>query len=85
MKDQKQGDEYKAKMGIEAVINLANKVAEKQGIELSKFNTPAAHFNPLGKDNSWWVNYEAKRPLPGNHFTVVINDDSGEARYIPGK
>ena len=65
-------------------ISIANDAAKKEGVNLSKFRTPDAHFEYVDKNCTWAVFYEGIEPLIGNHFLVVVDDGSRETEFVQG-
>ena len=61
---------------------IATDVARAKGIDLTKFSEPMAHYKP----GTWVVLFEGtEQPRrPGDHFGVVINDNTGEASFQGG-
>ncbi|MDA8099259.1 MAG: hypothetical protein M0042_06505 [Nitrospiraceae bacterium] len=69
----------------EQAISLANQEAVRKGFDLSQYEKPRADYEILKKDKTWTVSYEGKKKLPGNHFLVWVNDQTGECKLMPGE
>jgi len=68
----------------EQIILVANQVAVKANIDLSKYKAPEVEFEYIEEDWNWAVFYEGIEPIIGNHFTVIIDDRTGFARIVGG-
>ena len=62
-------------------VRLATAKAEEEGWDLSTFEAPVA----ARRDDGWMVRFEGRRPAPGNHFVVVVEDATGEVALWPGR
>ena len=67
------------------VIRIAKQTAERQGAVLGDYMEPVAHYDPTGKERRWRVYFEGRVPRPANHFSVSVDDTTGEARFLGGK
>jgi hypothetical protein len=56
------------------VVRIANDAARQAGYDLSKWQTPQAHFEFASKNCGWSVFYEASDNTMPGHFTVYVND-----------
>jgi hypothetical protein len=74
-----------ARLTTNEAIEIAKHAAEHQGLRLSEYKAPEAHYEFTRKDKSWWVVFDGKIPIPGNHFAVSIDDQTGKAELIPGE
>jgi len=74
-----------ARMSTTEAVRIAKRAAERQGVHLSDFKEPKAHFELARKDQSWFVFFDGRVPMPGNHFAVSIDDQTGDTYFIPGK
>jgi hypothetical protein len=73
-------------------LRIADRAATKAGVRLADFEPRPV---VVRKGNDWLVMYEGKTPPPlpdgrvelklGNHFTVLVDDRTGEARIMGGK
>lgn len=76
-------------MGCELTANEATRIgeaaAEESGIEITNYKPPIVDFSDDDGEKYWSLLYEGKIPAPGNHFTVLINDESGTAEIVPGE
>lgn len=68
-------------MQREDAIQKAQAVAREKQWNLDDFKAPTAELKDLG----WLVRFEGRKPLPGNHFVVQIDDATGEATLWPGR
>ena len=66
------------------VLSIANGAARKSGADLSKFNVPQAHFEYVEKNCTWSVFYEGVGSTIGNHFLVIINDNTRRTQLFGG-
>lgn len=65
-------------------IRIAEQAAEHDGRHLSDYKSPEAHYEYTQKNKSWWVFFDGKVPMPGNHFSVTIDDQTGKTQLMPG-
>ena len=66
-------------------IRIAKQAAERQGSDLRRYKEPEARYEFTRNDKSWWVFFDGRVPMPGNHFAVSVDDQTGDTRFIPGK
>ena len=64
------------------IVSLANRAAERQGIDLSEYHQPKSR---RGKDGKWIVFFWGKVAMPGNHFSVEVMEETGETQVRRGK
>jgi len=67
------------------VIRIAKQAAERQGADLRRYKEPEAHYELARKDKSWWVFFDGRVAMPGNHFSVSVDDQTGETRFFGGR
>ena len=67
----------------EAVV-ISNREAAKDGVDLSRFGRPEAHFEFTEKDCTWSVFYEGLSNVIGNHFLVIVDGRTGSATLSGG-
>ncbi|MGA3287614.1 MAG: hypothetical protein ABSD46_09320 [Bacteroidota bacterium] len=72
-------------MSENEVISIANHAAEKAGHILSKYDKPKAKFNFISQDSTWTVFYDGIIPAPGNHFMILVKDQTGETQVMEGE
>jgi hypothetical protein len=65
------------------VIAISNEAAKQAGYALIEFDAPAAEFKM--KDCNWWVFYNGKLPIPGNHFFIIVDDGTKRTQVLPGE
>lgn len=63
-----------------AAIERAGEAARREGRKLEGYDEPSADF----AGGEWQIAFSGKIRAPGNHFLVIVNDDTGEAVVIPG-
>ena len=74
-----------ARLGTVEVIRIARQAARRAGHRLSEYKRPEARYEYTRKDRSWFVFFDGRVPMPGNHFSVSIDDRTGETRVTGGK
>jgi len=74
-----------ARLSTAEVIRIAKQTAERQGVDLRRYKEPEAHYEFTRKDKSWFVSFDGRVAMPGNHFSVSVDDQTGEARFFGGK
>ena len=68
-------------MDADEVIKIARDYASRHGYDVER-------YEPVAKrdDGEWHVFFRGKDLLPGNFFSVYVNDASGRVReLVPGK
>jgi hypothetical protein len=73
-----------ARLRTAEVIRIAKQVAEQKGIDLHRYKEPEAHFEFTREDKSWFVFFNGREAVPGNHFSVSVDDQTGETRLFGG-
>ena len=73
-----------ALLGQAEVIRIAKQTAERQGVRLRDFKEPRVRYE-LSQNRTWFLLFDGKRPMPGNHFFVSVDDRTGEAVLIGGR
>jgi hypothetical protein len=63
-----------------AAIERAREASRQKGRNLENYDEPSVEF--VGGE--WQVAFSGKVREPGNHFLVIINDDTGDFTIIPG-
>ena len=63
------------------VIQIAKRVAEREGYHLEDYREPTARYEHDGK---WSVFFDGREPMPGNHFSVEVDDRTGDAKTYGG-
>ena len=74
-----------ARLSTAEVIRIARQTAELHGIDLGKYKEPEAHYDHTSRDGSWFVFFDGRVPMPGNHFGVMVDDRTGEAQLHRGR
>lgn len=65
--------------------HVPNHAAEREGIDISRYNEPEAHYEFARKDKTWFVAFDGRVAMPGNHFSVSVDDQTGEAQVFRGR
>lgn len=66
------------------VLTIANDAARRAGTDLSKFNVPQAYFEYVDNNCTWSVLYEGIGDTIGNHFLVIVDDNTRQAQLFGG-
>jgi len=72
------------RLSMAEVIRIARATAERQGVHLQEYKEPEAHYEFVRKDKRWIVFFDARIARPGDHFSVSVDDQTGEARFHGG-
>ena len=72
-------------MSPDDAILAAMEFCEREGIDLSAHNVPRMTCNTLDRDRLWCILYDGRRRIPGDHFMLLLNDDTGAVEYVPGE
>jgi hypothetical protein len=74
-----------ARLSQSEVIRIATQVAEREGFRIADYKQPEAHYEFTRKDKSWIVFFDGRVAMPGHHFGVSIDDQTGETRIFRGR
>jgi hypothetical protein len=74
-----------ARLSTAEAIRVAKQAAELQGVDLRQYKEPEAHYELTRKDKSWFVFFDGRVAMPGNHFSVSVDDQTGETRFFGGR
>jgi hypothetical protein len=74
-----------ARLATAKVIRIAKEAAERRGVRLRDYKEPEAHYELTRKDKSWIVFFDGRVAMPGNHFSVSVDDQTGETRFFGGR
>jgi hypothetical protein len=66
-------------------IRIAKQAAERQGADLRRYKEPEARYEFTRKDKTWLVSFGGRVAMPGNHFSVYVDDQTGETRFFGGR
>jgi hypothetical protein len=64
-------------------VEIATKVAVKKRIDLKNYEMLNCRY--LTKDKSWYVSFNGKQRIVGDHFSVVVYDRNRTTRFVPGQ
>lgn len=68
-------------MTADEVIETAREYASRHGYDVDRYEPAATR-----SEDEWHVFFRGKELLPGNFFSVYVNDASGKVReLVPGK
>lgn len=73
-----------ARLSTPEAIRIAQQAAKRQGVDLRRYKKPEAHYEFTRKDRSWSVFFDGQVAMPGNHFSVSVDDRTGETRFFGG-
>jgi hypothetical protein len=65
------------------VIEIAKQAAELNGKNIADYKKPQVSYSRTPQ-KTWGVFFDGRVPMYGNHFSVSVNDETGEARYSGG-
>lgn len=63
----------------------AERAAQREKYELSKFEKPEIKRDTMDGKAGWMFYYEGKEKLPGNHFMVWIDSETGKPLVLHGE
>ncbi len=66
-------------------VNVATQYAADNGISLDAYDEPRVSGDVFEGERFWAVLYDGKTRMPGNHFMLLINDDTRAIEYVPGE
>lgn len=65
------------------VLEIAKEVAQTHDIDLAEYQMPSIEYDSENKE--WFVSYVIKPPTPpGGHFSIIVDDTTGEAKFQGG-
>jgi hypothetical protein len=74
-----------ARLRTAEAIQIAKQAAERQGVRLRDYKEPEAHYEFTHKDKSWFVFFDGRVAMPGNHFSVSVDDQTGKTQFFWGR
>ena len=74
-----------ARLSQSEVIRIATQAAERDGFRIADYKQPEAHYEFTRKDKSWVVFFDGRVAMPGHHFGVYVDDQTGETRIHRGQ
>jgi len=73
-----------ARLTAREVVEIAKRVGATNGITLSDYKKPEVSYR-AAMEKTWSVFFDGRVPMPGHHFSVFVDDLTGEARYSGGR
>jgi hypothetical protein len=73
-----------ARLSPREVIEMAKRAGEHNGMKLDDYKKPEFSYRAT-KEKTWSVFFDGRVPMHGNHFMVVVDDQTGEAHYVGGR
>ena len=67
-------------MTREQAQRLAEDYAAAHGRDLGKYQLAEAEPH-----REWWFFYDGIEQTVGNHFTIIVNEETGKVGIVPGK
>ena len=68
----------------EKAIEIANAKAIESGWKLEEYELPSVSEYKYGGKSHWFLYYEGKAQTVGNHFSVIVDKQTGTADLAPG-
>ena len=63
----------------------AELAAQREKYDLNKFEEPKIKRDTVKGKTGWMFSYEGKEKLPGNHFMVWIDSETGKPLVLHGE
>ena len=79
------GCSHTQRMTTSEVVRLAGTAATAAGFRLSDYREPDVRWELADRNRTWTVFYEGKVLLPGHHFLIVIDDQTGSTLVMRGQ
>lgn len=76
-----EGGLHPRSVNIDQAVEVANLFALSKGRDLEAYEQPTADLD----GGKWHLHYLGKRRMVGDHFTVYVDDATGEARLVLGR
>jgi hypothetical protein len=70
-------------LAIETVLTLSRDFSAQQGYDLSKYYISDVRFNREKKE--WMVFWQGNVPAPGNHFLVMVDEETRKLTLMVGQ
>jgi len=77
------GDRPRPRLTMPEVETTVVEVLQKRGTDLARYRSPSIRYD--AEAGVWWLFYNFLVPMPGNHFGVRVNDETGETSFMPGR
>ena len=81
--EEKLMQEHTPRLSVEQVLHMAKAYAKEKGRIEEKYFVSSVAYDSLRK--TWDVFFMGKLPMPGNHFSVMIEDRTGKTELYPGQ
>ncbi|WP_146407329.1 hypothetical protein [Allorhodopirellula heiligendammensis] len=75
----------KSQLTSSDALLIAKKTATEEGLRLEDYNTPTVVYDDSHDQRRWWVHFDAKREMFGDHFSVRISDSTQTAEVYLGR
>ena len=74
-----------AKLTRGDALDLGRNAAWNAGYLLSRYHVPEIYYEPRDGKPTWIVFFNGIAELPGNHFIVLLDDQTRVATVVPGE
>lgn len=64
---------------------IAAAAAAKDGFKLEEYDFSQLRAGKIDGDKGWWVDFVGKEPIPGNYFSVWVNERTLGTQVFPGE
>jgi len=72
-------------MSPDDVVLTATEYCDRKNINLSAYSVPRMTCDSLDGERFWSILYDGLTRTPGDHFMLLLNDETGVVEYIPGE
>ncbi|MFG0254076.1 MAG: hypothetical protein ACF787_03100 [Rhodopirellula sp. JB053] len=72
-------------MSADDAVLAATDYCVRDGIDLSVHSSPRIVCDSLDGDRFWCIAYDGFTRIPGDHFMLLINDETGAVEYVAGE
>jgi hypothetical protein len=73
-----------ARLSNTDAIRIALETAEREGYDLKNYKVGESHCAFYPEKKEWFISINGRVAMPGNHFSVIVNDRTGEAELRGG-
>lgn len=81
-----QSSESGSKLTKDEVVKIAESKAQKEEVDLGKYDMTGCHYEYTEKGRTWTVFFNGKPPrLPGDYFLVWVDDQTRKATLMWGE
>jgi len=78
-------ESHYSRLNVAEATELAVKDAARQGRDLQQYHPAVVSFSWQGTEGTWWVHFNGRVSMPGNHFAIAVDDATGTMQLHAGR